>query len=341
VSPSTSRVVQVTAPGEGFQLAEREIPRPGRGEVLVRIEACGVCHSDSLTVEGAMPSIEYPIVPGHEIAGRIEAVGEGVVPWEVGQRVGVGWFGGYCGHCDPCRRGDMISCVNGQVPGIAYDGGYADHVVVPAGALASIPDDLSAEEAAPLLCAGITTFNALRESGARAGDLVAILGIGGLGHLGVQFARRMGFETVAVARGTDKRERALALGAHHYVDSTASDVAAALQELGGATTILATVTAPDAMSAAVGGLRPRGRMVVVGASAEPMQIPPFALIPGSTAVAGHASGTSKDSEDTMRFSVLTDVHPQIEIYPLEQAAEGYARMMSGAARFRVVLTTGA
>jgi D-arabinose 1-dehydrogenase-like Zn-dependent alcohol dehydrogenase len=235
----------------------------------------------------------------------------------------------------------MISCVNGQVPGIAYDGGYADHVVVPASALAAIPDDLSAEEAAPLLCAGITTFNALRESGARPGDLVAVLGIGGLGHLGVQFARRMGFETVAVARGTDKRDQALALGAHHYVDSTATDVAAALQDLGGATTILATVTAPDAMSAAVGGLRPRGRMVVVGASAEPMQIPPFALIPGSTGVVGHASGTSKDSEDAMRFSVLTDVHPQIEILPLEQAAEGYARMMSGAARFRVVLTTGA
>jgi D-arabinose 1-dehydrogenase-like Zn-dependent alcohol dehydrogenase len=338
---STSRVVQVPAPGEGLQLAEREVPRPGRGEVLVRIEACGVCHSDSLTVEGGMPFIEYPIVPGHEIAGRIEAVGEGVVPWEVGQRVGVGWFGGNCGHCDPCRRGDMISCVNGQVPGIAYDGGYADHVVVPASALAAIPDDLSAEEAAPLLCAGITTFNALRESGARPGDLVAVLGIGGLGHLGVQFARRMGFETVAVARGTDKRDQALALGAHHYVDSTATDVAAALQDLGGATTILATVTAPDAMSAAVGGLRPRGRMVVVGASAEPMQIPPFALIPGSTGVVGHASGTSKDSEDAMRFSVLTDVHPQIEILPLEHAAEGYARMMSGAARFRVVLTTGA
>jgi D-arabinose 1-dehydrogenase-like Zn-dependent alcohol dehydrogenase len=338
---STSRVVQVPAPGEGLQLAEREVPRPARGEVLVRIEACGVCHSDSLTVEGAMPSIEYPIVPGHEIAGRIEAVGEGVVPWEVGQRVGVGWFGGNCGHCDPCRRGDMISCVNGRVPGIAYDGGYADHVVVPASALAAIPDDLSAEEAAPLLCAGITTFNALRESGARPGDLVAVLGIGGLGHLGVQFARRMGFETVAVARGTDKRDQALALGAHHYVDSTATDVAAALQDLGGATTILATVTAPDAMSAAVGGLRPRGRMVVVGASAEPMQIPPFALIPGSTGVVGHASGTSKDSEDAMRFSVLTGVHPQIEILPLEQAAEGYARMMSGAARFRVVLTTGA
>jgi len=337
---STSRVVQVSAPGEGLQLAEREVPRPARGEVLVRIEACGVCHSDSLTVEGAVPSIAYPIVPGHEIAGRIEAVGEGVVPWEVGQRVGVGWFGGNCGHCDPCRRGDMISCVNGRVPGIAYDGGYADHVVVPAGALAAIPDDLSAEEAAPLLCAGITTFNALRESGARPGDLVAVLGIGGLGHLGVQFARRMGFETVAVARGTDKRDGALALGAHHYIDSTTSDVAAALQDLGGASTILATVTAPDAMSAAVGGLRPRGQMVVVGASAEPMQIPPFALIPGSTGVVGHASGTSKDSEDTLRFSVLTDVHPQIELYPLEQAAEGYARMMSGAARFRVVLTMG-
>lgn len=332
--------MQVREPGKGLELEEREVPTPGRGEVLVRVEACGVCHSDAFTVEGGMP-IEYPRVPGHEIAGRIEAVGEDVHPWETGQRVGVGWFGGNCGHCDPCRRGDLISCVNGLVPGIAYDGGYADHVVVPAGALASIPDDLSAEDAAPLLCAGITTFNALRESGARPGDLVAILGIGGLGHLGVQFARRMGFETVAIARGTDKRQRALDLGAHHYVDSTSTDVAEALTELGGAQTILATVTAPDAMSAAVGGLRPRGRMVVVGASADPMQIPPFALIPGSTGVLGHASGTSKDSEDTLRFSALQDVRPTIETYPLEQAADGYARMMSGDARFRVVLTTGA
>ena len=337
---TVTRVVQVKGPAEGLELVERELGEPGRGEVLVRVEACGVCHSDAFTVEGGYPGIEYPRVPGHEIAGRIEAVGEDVVPWEIGQRVGVGWFGGSCGHCDPCRRGDQISCVNGQVPGIAYDGGYADHVIVPKDALASIPDELSAEDAAPLLCAGITTFNALRDSGARPGDLVAILGIGGLGHLGVQFARRMGFETVAIARGTNKKTQAEALGAHHYINSTAGDVAQALQALGGATTILATVTAPDAMSAAVGGLRPRGRMVVVGASADPMQIPPFALIPGSTAVVGHASGTSKDSEDTLRFSVLQDVRPKIETYPLERAAEGYARMMSGDARFRVVLTMG-
>ena len=337
---TTTRVAQVATPGGGLELVERELREPGRGEVRVRVEACGVCHSDAFTTEGWMPGIENPRVPGHEIAGRIDAVGDAVVPWEVGQRVGVGWFGGNCGHCDPCRRGDLISCANGQVPGIAFDGGYADHVVVPQSALASIPDDLAAVDAAPLLCAGVTTFNALRESGARPGDLVAILGVGGLGHLGVQFARRMGFETVAIARGTDKRAQALQLGAHHYIDSTATDVAAALQELGGAVTILATVTAPDAMSAVVGGLRPRGRMVVVGASADPMQIPPFALIPGSTGVVGHASGTSKDSEDALRFSALTDVRPMIETYPLEEAAAGYARMMSGDARFRVVLTTG-
>jgi D-arabinose 1-dehydrogenase-like Zn-dependent alcohol dehydrogenase len=333
--------MQVAGPGQKLELVERELRPPGRGEVLVRVEACGVCHSDALTVEGGMPGIEYPRVPGHEIAGRIEAVGEDTVPWEIGQRVGVGWFGGHCGWCDPCRRGDMISCVNGLVPGVAYDGGYADHVIVPKSAPAAIPDALSAEDAAPLLCAGITTFNALRESGARPGDLVAVLGVGGLGHLGVQFARRMGFETVAIARGTGKREQAESLGAHHYIDSTASDVARALQALGGATTILATVTAPRAMSAAVGGLRPRGRMIVVGASPDPMQISPFALIPGSTGVIGHASGTSKDSEDTLRFSALQDVRPKIETYPLEQAAEGYARMMSGDARFRVVLITGA
>jgi D-arabinose 1-dehydrogenase-like Zn-dependent alcohol dehydrogenase len=329
--------VQVAGPGQKLELVERELREPGRGEVRVRVEACGVCHSDSITVEGHMP-MEYPRVPGHEIAGVIEALGEDTHPWEQGQRVGVGWFGGHCGYCDPCRRGDFISCVNGQVPGIAYDGGYADHVIVPKAALASIPDDLSAADAAPLLCAGITTFNALRESGAGPGDLVAILGVGGLGHLGVQYARRMGFETVAIARGTDKRRHALDLGAHHYIDSTTQDVAQELKQLGGAQTILATVTASDAMSAAVGGLRPRGRMIVVGASPDPLQIPPFALIPGSTGVIGHASGTSKDSEDTLRFSALQDVRPQIETYPLEHAAEGYARMMSGDARFRVVLT---
>ena len=337
----TTRAMQVTGPGKGFETVERELPDPGRGEVLVRVEACGVCHSDSLTVEGGAPRIEYPRVPGHEIAGRIEAIGDDTFPWKVRQRVGIGWFGGNCGYCDPCRRGDMISCIHGRVPGIAYDGGYAEHVVVPTSALASIPDDLSAQDAAPLLCAGITTFNALRESGARAGDLVAVLGIGGLGHLGVQFARRMGFETVAIARGTDKEEQARSLGAHHYIDSTGADPAEALQSLGGAATILATVTAPAAMSAVVGGLRPRGRMIVVGASSDPMQIPPFVLIPGSTGVIGHASGTSKDSEDTLRFSALQQIRPVIETYPLGRAADGYARMMSGAARFRVVLTTGA
>lgn len=333
--------MQVTGPGEGLTLIERDVPVPGRGEVVVRVEACGVCHSDAFTVDYGIPGIEYPRVPGHEIAGRIEAVGEEVVPWEVGQRVGVGWFGGNCGHCEECRRGDLISCVNGRVPGIAFDGGYADHVLVPASALASIPDELSAQDAAPLLCAGITTFNALRESAARPGDLVAVLGIGGLGHLGVQFARRMGFEVVAIARGKDKEAHARELGAHHYVDSTEQDVAEALNALGGATVILATVTSPQAMSAAVGGLRPRGEMVVVGASEDPIEVAPMALIPGSTAVAGHASGTSKDSEHTLRFSALQDVRPQIETYPLEQAADGYRRMINGDARFRVVLTTGA
>lgn len=337
----TTRLMQVAGPGEPLELVEREVPVPGAGEALVRVQACGVCHSDSLTVEGHYPGIEYPRAPGHEIAGVIEALGEGTTPWEVGQRVGVGWFGGHCGYCDPCRRGDLISCQNGQIPGISYDGGYADHVIVPKSALASIPADLSAEDAAPLLCAGITTFNALRESGAGPGDLVAILGIGGLGHLGVQFARHMGFETVAIARGTSKEAEAKALGAHHYIDSTAVDVGKALRELGGAQTILATVTAPAAMSPAVSGLRPRGRMVVVGASPEPIEVSPMALIPGSTGVIGHASGTSKDSEDTLRFSALQSIRPSIETYPLEQAADAYARMMSGDARFRVVLTTGA
>jgi D-arabinose 1-dehydrogenase-like Zn-dependent alcohol dehydrogenase len=338
---ATTRVMQVAGPGAKLELVEREVPTPGRGEVRVRVEACGVCHSDSLTIEGHMPGISYPRVPGHEIAGRIESLGEDTFPWKAGQRVGVGWFGGSCGWCDACRSGDMISCAHGVIPGISFDGGYADHVVVAKDALASIPDELSAEDAAPLLCAGITTFNALRESGARPGDVVAVLGIGGLGHLGVQFARRMGFETVAIARGSGKKDQALALGAHHYIDSTAGDVAEALHALGGATTILATVTAADAMTAAVGGLKPRGRMVVVGASMDPIQIPPLALIPGSTGVAGHASGTSKASEDTLRFSALQDIRPMIETYPLEQAAEGYERMMSGAARFRVVLTMDA
>lgn len=328
-----ARVPEANAP---FELVDAEIPEPGRGQVRVKVHACGVCHSDSLTV-GAMGN-DFPRAPGHEVAGEIDALGEGVEGWSTGDRVGVGWFGGCCFVCEPCRRGDFIACENGLVAGIAYDGGYAEYMVAPAEALARIPDDLSAVDAAPLMCAGITTFNALRESVARPGDLVAILGLGGLGHLGVQYAAKMGFEVVAIARGAEKGALAVELGAHHYIDSTAKDVAEELNALGGAQVVLATVTVPDAMTPALGGLKPRGQLVVVGASADPMQVPPFALIPGSTAVQGHASGTSQDSEDTLRFSALTDVRPRIETVPLAEAQAAYDRMMSGDARFRMVLT---
>ncbi len=286
----------------------------------------------------AFPGVTFPVVLGHEIAGRIAALGEGANGWEEGQRVGVGWFGGNCGWCEPCRRGQFISCQNMGIPGVTMDGGYADYVVVPASALASIPDDLDAAEAAPLLCAGITTFNALRHSSASGGDLVAVLGVGGLGHLGVQFAAKLGFETVAIARGTDKEALARELGAHHYIDSTASDPGAALAELGGAKVILATVTASAAMSACLGGLGPGGELIVVGASPDPIEVPPPAIIGGQRGVRGHASGTSKDSEDTLDFSVLSDVRARIETMPLERAAEAYERMMAGDARFRMVLT---
>jgi propanol-preferring alcohol dehydrogenase len=280
----------------------------------------------------------FPRAPGHEVAGEVDAVGTAVSAWNVGDRVGVGWFGGCDFTCESCRRGDFISCANGQVSGIAYDGGYAEYMVAPAEALARIPDALSAVDAAPLLCAGITTFNALRQSVARPGDLVAILGVGGLGHLGVQYAAKMGFEVVAIARGQEKGPLAKELGAHHYIDSKASAVAEELTKLGGAKVVLATVTAPDAMTPALGGLKPRGQLVVVGASTDPMQVPPFALIAGSTAVQGHASGTSQDSEDTLRFSALTGVRPTIETLPLASAQDAYDRMMSGNARFRMVLT---
>jgi D-arabinose 1-dehydrogenase-like Zn-dependent alcohol dehydrogenase len=284
--------------------------------------------------------MSFPLVPGHEVAGVIDALGEDVAGWEVGQRVGVGWFGGNCGHCDPCRRGEFMSCVNGSTTGVTRDGGYADHIVVPAGALARIPDELRAEDAAPLLCAGVTTYNALRKSGARSGDLVAILGIGGLGHLGVQFAARQGFETVAIARGRDKEQLARELGARHYIDSTDQDVAQALTELGGARVVLATVTASDAMSATVDGLAPNGKLVIVGASTEPLAVSPVQLIRGSRTISGHASGTSMDSQETLAFSALSGVRPMIETMPLERAAEAHERMLSGAARFRVVLRTG-
>jgi D-arabinose 1-dehydrogenase-like Zn-dependent alcohol dehydrogenase len=339
--PDTMRAVQVSEAGGDFELVEREVPAPGRGEALVRVHACGVCHSDMFAKEGGYPGVTYPVIPGHEIAGEIAGLGDGVEGWQVGQRVGVGWFGGNCGYCEWCRRGSLIDCENMVIPGVSADGGYADYVVVRASALASMPDELPAEEAAPLLCAGITTFNALRASGARAGARVAILGVGGLGHLGIQFAVRLGFETVAVARGAEKEQLARSLGAHHYVDSTAGDPAQALLELGGVDLILSTVTSSDAMAAVFGGLRPRGTLLVVGASMEPIAVPAAALIGGSKSIVGHASGTARDSEDTLAFSALHDVRPMIETMPLPSAADAYAKMLSGEARFRMVLTTGA
>jgi len=335
----TMRAMQVSEKGGPFELVTREVPSPGPGEALVRVHACGVCHSDMYAKDGLYPGVTFPVVPGHEIAGLIAGLGDGVHGWEAGQRVGVGWFGGNCGYCEPCRRGDFIGCRNMAIPGVTMDGGYADYVVVKASALASIPDELESQDAAPLLCAGITTFNALRRSGARGGDLVAILGVGGLGHLGVQYAVKLGFETVAIARGTGKEELARKLGAHHYIDSTAQDPAAELQALGGASVILATVTSASAMAAVLGGLGQRGQLLIVGASGEPMQFPPAMLIGGNTSIAGHASGTSQDSQDTLAFSRLAGVRPMIETLPLEQAGEAYDRMMAGDARFRMVLTT--
>ena len=334
------RAVQVSEAGGPFELVERDVPQPRRDQALVRVHACGICHSDSFAKEGGYPGVSFPVVPGHEIAGEIEALGEGVQGWEVGQRVGVGWFGGNCGYCEPCRRGDLIGCENMEIPGITSDGGYADYVLVNAHALALMPDDLADVDAAPLMCAGITTYNALRQSGAHGGDLVAVLGLGGLGHLGVQFAAKLGFRTVAIARGAEKAELAQKLGAERYIDSTAEDPAEELTRLGGAKVILSTITNAEAVAATFGGLGQRGELVIVGASMEPLGIPPAALIGGNKSIVGHASGTSRDSEDTLSFSVLADVRPMIETLPLEQASEAYERMISGDARFRMVLTTG-
>lgn len=332
------RVVQVPKAKAPFELVERSIPEPGRGQALIRVQACGVCHSDSFTKEGGFPGLQYPRVPGHEVIGLIEAVGPDAEQWKPGMRVGVGWHGGHCGQCASCRRGDFITCQRGQIPGITYDGGYADYMLAPVEALASVAAELSSVEAAPLMCAGITTYNALRHSGARAGDLVAILGIGGLGHLGVQFAAKMGFRTVAVARGADKGPLAQKLGAQHYIDSTAQDMGAELTRLGGARVILATVTDARTMSAAVAGLGVDGKLIVVGASPEPIEVPPIALIGARRSLQGWPSGTASDSQDTLAFSVLAKIRPMIEQYPLERAAQAYERMMSGKARFRVVLT---
>ncbi|WP_459740820.1 alcohol dehydrogenase catalytic domain-containing protein [Streptomyces sp. E-15] len=338
---TSARAVLVDQPEGAFRMGRRDVPDPGPFQVRVAVEACGVCHTDSLMVGGHLAGLTFPVTPGHEIAGRVDAVGEHVAGWEVGDRVTVGWFGGHCGHCRFCRRGDFIHCTELQVPSVAYPGGYADAMVAPASALARIPDVLSAVHAAPLACAGVTTFNGLRRSGAGPGDLVAVLGLGGLGHLGVQFAVRMGFETVVIARGEEKRALAAELGAHHYIDSTAEETSPALQALGGARTVLATAGNSDTMAATVDGLRPGGRLVVLGVDTEPMRIGPLQLIDKTKSVHGIPSGTSADTEDTLRFAALTGVRPYIEEMPLDRAADAYARMMDNQARFRMVLTTGA
>jgi D-arabinose 1-dehydrogenase-like Zn-dependent alcohol dehydrogenase len=334
------KAVQISKPGGNFEVVERPIPNPGSRQVRIKVEACGVCHSDVLVKEGLWQGLQYPRVPGHEIAGRIDAVGEGVTQWTPGQRVGVGWHGGHCFVCEPCRRGDFVLCRNQKITGISYDGGYQEYMVAPAEAVAAIPEDLPAAEAAPLLCAGITVFNSLRNAGARAGDTVAVQGLGGLGHLGIQYARQMGFRTVAIGRGKDKETLARKLGAHDYIDAAAGSPAEALQKLGGAKVVLAT--APDSKSAAalIGGVAPAGKMLIVGVGAESLDVPPIPLIIGRLAIQGWPSGTAMDSEDTLKFSALSGVRPMIEKFPLEKAADAYQQMITGKARFRSVLTIG-
>jgi D-arabinose 1-dehydrogenase-like Zn-dependent alcohol dehydrogenase len=334
------KAVQISKPGGNFEVVERPIPEPGREQVRIRVEACGICHSDALVKEGYWPGIQYPRVPGHEIAGRVDKVGPDVTLWKTGQRVGVGWHGGHCFECDPCRRGDFVNCKFEKITAISFDGGYAEYVIVPSEAVALIPEDLPADEAAPLLCAGITVFNALRHSGANAGELVAVQGIGGLGHLGIQYARQMGFHTVAIGRGGDKQPLAKKLGAHAYIDTSAGSPSEALQKMGGAKVILATAPDSKSMSALVDGLGPRGTLMVVGAGMESLTVTPLQLIGGSKSVHGWASGHARDSQDTLEFSAFSGVRPMIERYPLEKAAEAYDQMISGRSRFRVVLTIG-
>jgi D-arabinose 1-dehydrogenase-like Zn-dependent alcohol dehydrogenase len=334
---ATMRVAQVPGAKRAFEIVERPIPEPRSETIRIKVAACGICHSDSLVREGLWPGIQYPRVPGHEVAGTIDAIGEGVVGWVPGQRVGVGWHGGYCGRCDPCRRGDLFACETQQITGISFDGGYGEYMIAPVSAVARFPDDLSPVEAAPLLCAGITTFNALRNSGARPGDVVAVLGLGGLGHLGVQYASKMGFMTVAIARGKDKEPLARQLGASSYIDSQSQDPAAELLKLGGAKVIISTVTVGEAMTAVQGGLAVNGTLMVIGA-AESLQLSPIVLLTGRRSVKGWYSGTSIDSQDTLAFSARAGVRSMNETFPLERVNEAYDRMMSGKARFRVVLT---
>jgi propanol-preferring alcohol dehydrogenase len=336
---STYRAVQVTSPGK-MELVNRPLSDPGAGRVRLRVEACGICHTDSVTMDGLMPGIAYPRVPGHEVVGRIDALGEGVSGWKIGQRVGVGLLAGHCGVCTSCRRGDFVTCTNQPFSGVHHDGGYAESMIALPSGLASIPDDLESVDAAPLLCAGITTFNALRHSLAEPGDLVAVQGIGGLGHLGVQFAARMGFRVAAIARGGEKGPFAKELGAHHYIDSTAGDPATALQALGGARVILATASHSKSMSELIGGLAPRGRMIVAGAGNSPIEVSPMHLLFGSRGIEGTLTGSAIDNEDTLAFSVLQRIKPIIETVPLEKAAQGYQRMLSNKARFRMVIVTG-
>src|SRR3989441_9702475 len=335
---NTMKAAQIGKPGGNWELVERDIPQPGPGQVRVKVEACGICHSDVLIKEGLWPGIQYPRVPGHEVAGRIDALGSGVTGWEKGRRVGVGWHGGHCFQCEQCRRGDFAMCVNRKITGIDFDGGYAEHMIAPAAALAAVPDELPAAEAGPFMCAGVTVFNALRNSGARAGDVVAVQGIGGLGHLGVQYARQMGFQTVALGRGKDKGPLATKLGAHHYIDSDVVDTVAELQKLGGARVLLATAPSAKAISAVVGGLGVNGNLLVPAAPADPLTVSVMPLIAGRRSISGCYSGTARDSQDTLEFSALTDVHPMIEKFPLSRVAEAYERMHSGKVRFRVVQT---
>src|ERR1700675_2573851 len=332
------KVVQVPKPGGDFEIVEREIPSPGAGQVRIRVQACGICHSDSLTKEGHWPGIQYPRVPGHEVAGLIDDVGSGVTGWKKGQRVGVGWYGGQDGTCIACRRGDFANCLNLKVPGISYDGGYQEYMIAPVEALAAMPESLDPAEAGPLMCARLTTFNALRHSGAMPADLVAVQGVGGLGHLGIQFASKFGYKVAAIGRGSENAALAKKLGASVYIDSTSTNAAEALLKLGGAQVILATAPSSKAMSEIFEGLGPNGKLMVMGLSFDPIEVTPAQLISGNRTIQGWAAGTPTDSEDTLRFAELTGVRPMIETYPLEKAAEAYARMMSGNAQFRVVLT---
>jgi D-arabinose 1-dehydrogenase-like Zn-dependent alcohol dehydrogenase len=334
------RAAQVPQAKGQFEIVERPIPEPGAGKIRIKVQACGVCHSDSVVKEGLFPGIPYPRIPGHEVVGIVDAVGAGVANWKTGQRVGVGWHGGYCGTCDHCRRGNFFACVTAQITGISFDGGYADYMIAPASAVALLPDDLSAVEAAPLMCAGITTFNALRNSGAGPGELVAVLGLGGLGHLALQFAVKMGFKTVGIARGKDKEPLARKLGAWHYIDTQTEDPAKELAKLGGAKAIIATVTDAGAMTATLGGLGINGELMVLGAPSQPLSVSALQLLTNRQSVKGWYSGTAIDSQETLAFSSLTGVRSMNEVYPLERAAEAYERMMSGKARFRVVLTMG-